>query len=353
MDHQPSLCVGPALEVARVERIALFRALHLGDLLCAVPALRALRERFPGAEITLIGLPWVRGLLDRYPYVDRFQEFPGYRGLEGLAWEPVRTESFLEEARRRRYDLALQMHGDGRVSNGFVAQLGARVSLGYRSEASGLPPKLDLELRWAEGEHEVQRWLRLVSVLGAMGTPRLEFPLAPRDWMEAERVATRAGIDLQKPMVGLHPGGKEPSKRWPAERFAQVADRLAGETEAQVVVTGSREELEIAHRAAALVRSGRARVVAGETSLGGLAALLARMRLLVTNDTGPSHLAAALGVPSVVIFGPTDPRRWAPLDSSSHRALWSGPGNPITHISVEQVVEESLALVERWAYPTC
>lgn len=352
MDSWPSLRVGPALEVGGVRRIALFRALHLGDFLCSVPALRALRERFPEAEIALIGLPWARSLLDRYPYVDRFLEFPGYRGLEGMTWDRARSLRFLVEARRRRYDLAIQMHGDGRVSNGFVAQLGARVSLGYRPEDPGRPRELDLELDWERSDHEIHRWLRLVSVLGAMGTAKLEWPLGPADWLELERVAGNAGIDLERPMIGLHPGGKDPAKRWPPERFAFVADVLASELDAQVIVTGGHEELQVAEQVAAEMRGGRAHLLAGQTSLGGLAALLAQLRLLVTNDTGPSHMAAALGTPSVVLFGPTDPARWAPLDAGRHRSLWSGRGNPISQISVERVVEESLALVERWAYLT-
>ncbi|MHB8991756.1 MAG: glycosyltransferase family 9 protein [Chloroflexota bacterium] len=352
MDRWPTIRVGPSLELSDVERIAVFRALHLGDFLCSVPSLRALKERFPDAEVTFIGLPWARAALDRYSCVDRFLEFPGYQGLEGVPWDRSRTEEFLEEAYRYGYDLAIQMHGDGRLSNGFVARLGARASLGYCPEDSADRQQLDLELPWSRDDHEIRRWLRLVNALGAMGTPRLEFPLAPGDWVEAERVARDCGIDLGRPMIGLHPGGRDVAKRWPAERFAQVADRLIRETEAQVVITGSREEMPIALRVAAALRATEARVVVGRTSLGALGALVAHMQLLLTNDTGPSHLAAALGTPSVVLFGPTDPKRWAPLDTRSHRVLWSGRGNPITAISVDRVVEESMALVERWAYLT-
>ncbi len=352
MDNWPTLRVGPAAEVGGVRKIALLRALHLGDFLCAVPAFRALRERFPGAEITVIGLPWSHSLVGRYPYLDRFLEFPGYQGLEEVTWDRDKSLRFLVEARRYQYDLAIQMHGDGRLSNGFVAQLGARVTLGYRSGDPSRRRELDLELKWDRTEHEVHRWLRLVNLLGAMGTPKLEFPLLQADWLELERVAGGAGIDLAKPVIGLHPGGKDPAKRWPAERFAFVADLLAERLGAQVIITGGHEELAAAERVAAEMRGGRAYVLAGETSLGGLAALLSQMQLLVTNDTGPSHIAAALGTPSVVLFGPTDPRRWAPLDTDRHRTIWSGRGNPISQIPVERVVEESLALVERWAYQT-
>ncbi|MGE5618063.1 MAG: glycosyltransferase family 9 protein [Sphingomonadaceae bacterium] len=352
MDLSAGLRGGPSLEVSGVERIAVFRALHLGDYLCSVPALRALKDRFPDAEVTLIGLRWTRDVLERYPCVDRFLEFPGYQGLEGVAWDRSRTEEFLAEAYRCRYDLAIQMHGDGRLSNGFVARLGARASLGYGPGDGMDRRQLDVELPWSRSDHEIRRWLRLVNVVGAIGAPELEFPLLPEDWMEAERVASECGIDLGRPVIGLHPGGRDAAKRWPPERFARVADRLAGESGAQVVITGTREELDIARRVAVALRAVDARVATGRTSIGAVAALVSRMQLLVTNDTGISHLAAALGVPSVVLFGPTDPNRWAPLDTRSHAAVWSGPGNPITAISVDQVVEAALAVVERWAFQT-
>lgn len=345
-DRWPVLREGSSLEMADVRRIAVFRALYLGDFLCIVPALRALKRRFPDSELTFIGLPWLQGTVERFGCIDRFLEFPGYRGLEGLFSDPKAIGRFLREARDYRYDLAIQMHGDGRISNGFVARLGARASLGYRPMGGACPKVLDLELEMDGDEHEVLRWLRLVDVLGATGSRELEFPLLPSDWAEAESVASGAGIDPGRSVVVLHPGAKEPARRWMPAGFSEVADRLAQELGAQVAITGSRDELAIAREVAEGMRV-RAHLVAGRTSLGGLAALLARVRLLVTNDTGPSHLAAALGVPSIVLFGPTEPARWAPLDVTKHRALWSGRGNPISLIPVKRVVEESLELVRR------
>jgi ADP-heptose:LPS heptosyltransferase len=335
------------LEVAGVERIVLFRALHLGDFLCSVPALRALRRRFPNAEITLIGLPWAREVVDRFPYVDAFVEFPGYRCLEGVDWSPARSWDFFQQSRSVGYDLAIQMHGDGSKSNGFVARLGARATLGYRPPQGGRLGLLDLELQMRPREHEIIRCLRLVEPLGAVGSTELEFRVTMADWLEIEAVAERLGLDLMGPVIGVHPGAKTPDKRWPVERFAATADRLATELGAQVVVTGSADELPLAQRVASSI-SAPAFIAAGETSIGGLAALLAAMKLLVTNDTGVSHLAAAVRTPSVVLFGPTDPARWAPLDGRRHRALAPGRGNLISSIPVKRVVEESLSLVERW-----
>src|SRR4051812_22244430 len=112
-------------------RIAIVRALYLGDLLCSIPALDALTRRFPAAEITLIGLPWARALTARLPAVERFAEFVGYPGLPEVPPDEHRTAAFLDAARQRRYDLAIQLHGSGEVTNDLVAALGAGATLGF------------------------------------------------------------------------------------------------------------------------------------------------------------------------------------------------------------------------------
>ncbi len=351
VDRWPVVRGGPWLELSRVERIVLLRALHLGDFLCSVPALRALRERFPKAEITLVGLPWARELVTRYSYVDVFLEFPGYRCLEGVGWSPARSWDFFQQARAAEYDLAIQMHGDGSKSNRFVAQLGAKATVGYRTPEETGRGLLDLELQMRPREHEIARCLRLVEALGAAGTPELEFRITLADWLEIEAVAEQTGLDLGRPMIAVHPGAKDPARRWPAERFAATASRLAPELGAQVVITGGAGEVPLAEQVASSVAAPTF-VLAGRTSIGGLAALLATQKLLVTNDTGVSHLAAAVRTPSVVLFGPTDPARWAPLDARRHRAVRPDEGDLVSAIPVDRVVDESLTLVERWVSQT-
>src|SRR5215216_2909145 len=152
----------PIPGAAPVQRIAVLRALFLGDLLCAVPAFRALRRRYPAAEITLIGLPWAEELVRRLPYIDRLLPFPGYPGIPEVEYCPERTAAFLSTARAYSYDLAIQMHGSGGISNGFVADLGARMSLGYRQ---GTDERLLMSLPYCPDEHEVVRWLRLIETL--------------------------------------------------------------------------------------------------------------------------------------------------------------------------------------------
>jgi ADP-heptose:LPS heptosyltransferase len=180
-----------ALPEGAVRRIAVFRALFLGDLLCATPAFRALRQRFPEAEIALIGLPWAQELVGRLPTIDRLLPFPGYPGLAEVPADESRTAAFLREARATPFDLALQMHGDGNVSNGFVAALGARVSLGYRR---GPDARLTGSLPWEPDEHETRRWTRLVAQVGARpDSARLDLPVSAAERARAGRVAGPAG----------------------------------------------------------------------------------------------------------------------------------------------------------------
>ena len=297
-------------------KIAVFRALQLGDLLCVVPALRALRAAHPRADIALIGLPWARGFAARFhSYVDEFIEFPGFPDMPERDCGPAEVREFLGEAQKRRFDLVLQMHGDGRFTNPLVSQMGATATAGFHVPGQPClnPARF---LAWQPREHEVARYLRLLEHLGirARGT-HLEFPLAEADRRECD------GFGLgDAPYAVVHPGSQLASRRWPARRFAEVADALvAGGM--RVVLTGTGAEIPLVRETKALMAQP-ALELAGRTTLGALAALLSRARLLVSNDTGLSHIAAALQTPSVIVACGSDPQRWAPLNRALHRVLW-------------------------------
>lgn len=309
--------------------VAVFRALQLGDLLCMVPTLRALRAAFPQQEIALIGLPWARDFAARFAcYVDRFLEFPGHPALPERRDPQGRLEAFFEAARERRFDLALQLHGSGQVTNPLVAQLGAREMAGFAVPGERAP--LGLYVDWRDREHEIERGLRLLSALGIADRGReLEFPLRDEDMDELDRIERRFGFDAAN-AVCVHAGAQLASRRWPPQRFAAVADALADEG-LQVLLTGTAAEAPLAARVATAMRQ-RVVSLAGATSLGGIAALVAAARMVVCNDTGISHLAAAFGTPSVVVCSGADPARWAPLDRERHRVLWQDtPCRPCAH----------------------
>jgi ADP-heptose:LPS heptosyltransferase len=303
-----------------IQRIAVFRSLQLGDLLVAVPALRALRARFPHAEITLIGLSWAREFAQRFQhYIDRFVEFVGYPGIDELPVDTQRLAQFLVVQRQYRYDLAIQMHGSGRTSNPFVYALGARMTVGYYEGAR--PEILTLGAPYPHDQHEIYRNLGLISLLGTIkpADPHLEYPLLEKDREEAA-VLLHPLSDTRHPWIGIHPGSRPPARRWPAEYFAIVADALSQHLGAQVVLTGGPGEEAIVQAVLERMQMPALNLV-GQTSLGGLAALISELDLFISNDTGPAHLAHALDCPSITLFGPADFQRWAPLDQIVHAAV--------------------------------
>jgi len=336
----PSRQPRASLDNLAPRRVLVLRALKLGDMLCAVPALRALRAALPRAEIVLVGLPWARELVQRFPaYLDGFRALPGYPGLPEQPVDVAAVPPFLAALQAERFDLAIQLHGSGGVTNPLTALFGARRLAGFCAPG-GWCPDPDLFLPWPDRGLEVRRLLELTSFLGA---PRrgehLEFPVPARD---EEALRRALGPEELRPgeYVCVHPGASVPQRRWPVERFAAVAAVLARRG-LRVVLTGTAAEAELTAAVARPLRH-RGLDLAGRTDLGAAAALLRGARLLVCNDTGVSHLADALGVPSVVLSTGDNPQRWAPVDGRRHRVFC--PAQDVGPDDVLADAEELLAL---------
>ena len=315
-----------ALHTAR--HILVFRALVLGDWLCATPALRSLRAAAPHARIVLCGLPWTAELATRLSTVDEFLPFPGHPGLPERTPEPGAFERFVDAVRGRRFDLALQIHGSGGIVNPLITSLRARRTAGFA--LSGTEKGLDLALPWPTHGTEIERCLALTDALGAprVGT-HIDFPLFEADHREATRLLASAGVDGR--YVLMHPGSQLPSRRWPPERFAAVADALASRGLA-VVLTGTAAEAPLAAAVRAACRRPPVDLVGRTASLWALGALVESASLVVANDTGLSHIAAALRTPSVIVASGSDVPRWAPLDRRLHRVHWHAtPCRPCAH----------------------
>ncbi|HSL76446.1 MAG TPA: glycosyltransferase family 9 protein [Candidatus Limnocylindrales bacterium] len=322
-------------------RIALIRALALGDMLCAVPTFRALRARFPDAHIALIGLPWAQELVRRFPaYLDELIEFPGFPGIPEVPVDPRRTTAFLAAMQERRFDLVVQLQGNGLVINEFAALLAARRLAGFvpHGIAGGAPhgtPRDDPADVWvpypATG-HEIDRLLTLTTALEAAGDDHLEFPVMAADRDDAEHLLTAAGI-AGRPFAVIHAGGSRPDRRWPAQRFAEVADTLASDG-LGILLTGTVGEADVTAAVARTMHAGAADL-AGRTSLGALAGLVEAAHIVVTNDTGVSHLAAAIGSDSVAVFSASDPARWAPRGAGRHVIVGTGvPDGEVGRVDV-------------------
>jgi ADP-heptose:LPS heptosyltransferase len=262
----------------------MLRALGLGDLLMAVPALRALARAFPDHERVLLApatlAPVVTLVGDA---VDTLVHTAGAQALPGR----------LPDDAPDRPSVAANLHGRGPQSTALLRTLAPRRLIAFGVQA-----------RWRDDEHETARWCRLLSAAGIPSDPGeidIDAPAAP---------SPAPGATV------IHPGASAAARRWPADRWVAVARALGG----RVVVTAGPGEKPLARAVAD--RSG-AEVFAG--NLGALAALVAGASRVLCADTGVAHLATALGTPSVVLFGPTSPAHWGPPpDRPRHRVLWAG-----------------------------
>lgn len=318
----------PVLQRSAVERLLVFRALHLGDMLCAVPALRALRAALPSAHITLVGLPWAEQFAARYwRYIDAFVPFPGHPSLPEQPADARALAAFLSAMAAQDVTLALQLHGSGEVSNGIVAAMHARVTVGFCAAGKTAPARVHAVPYPLDGP-EPLRLLQLITALGMRSQGSyLEFPLLQRDWDELRNSGLASGLFAGR-YACIHPGARDREKCWPVRCFAELADFLAIEYGLTIVLTGSEGERDLTGAVASCMKTP-ALDTAGPISIGAMAALMSGARVLVCNDTGVSHIAAGLGLPSVVIFSKADMKRWAPVNTARHRCLWDPAGEQV------------------------
>ena len=293
--------VGPVLaKFDGVHRIAVLRGGGLGDLMFAMPAVDALAAAYPQAEITLLGTPLHAALLDGRPgSVHRVEVLPPAPGVHQGPEDREALESFYAAMRARKFNLAVQLHGGGRNSNPFLLNLGAEHTVGTRT-----PDAVHLErtIPYVYYQHEVFRALEAAGLAGAAPVslePQLQ--VLP-DEEEKAAAYLLPGRDL----VTLHPGATDPRRRWPASAFASVAVRAAADG-CRVLVVGDAGDRALAERIVALALSEAGAgadigSVAGELGIGTLAALLKASAVTVGNDSGPRHLAQAVGTPTVGIY---------------------------------------------------
>jgi ADP-heptose:LPS heptosyltransferase len=296
--------------------VLVLRALGLGDLLTAVPALRGLRSAYPDHRLVLAAPAPLRELAMLTAAVDDL------RPISQLGPLPWREPSPA---------VAVNLHGRGPQSTVALRALQPAVLISHGHRGPD----------WDDDLHEVHRWCRL-----------LEYFNIPTD--PADLALSRPQESSPTPgAVVVHPGCAFTARRWPAERYAAVARRLTGRGQ-RVVVTGSTAERSLAAQVAAAAHLPDDAVLAGRTTLSQLAALVAEAALVICGDTGIAHLATAYGTPSVVLFGPVSPRQWGPPpDRPQHVALWAGttgdtfadrPDPGLLHITTADVIAATARL---------
>jgi len=356
--------------------ILLIRPDHLGDLLFTTPALRALREAFPQARITGLVGPWAEAVVADNPCLDEIMlcPFPGFtRQPKKSVIEPYTVLwRYARLLREKEFDLAVVLRFDhwwGALL-AYLARIPRRV--GY--DIAEVKPFLTEAVPYVPGRHEVEQNLALVeAVSGEPPWPRLlepwpgfplEFPLSAEDREFAARYLAEQGVRDGDPLVCIHPGAGARVKLWRNEGWVRVADALVEKHGVKVVLTGSAGEAALV-QAIAEGMAGQPLVAAGQTTLGQLAALMAHCRLVLGVDSGPLHLAVAVGAPTVHLYGPVDSRTFGPWgDPARHVVLTSGrdciPCNRLDYradewedhrcvwdISEAQVAEAAGRLLER------
>jgi len=282
-------------------RLLVVRLGSLGDLVHALPAVTALHRAFPAAEIDWLVEAPHREFLSLVPFLHAIVVV---RDRSASAWLAARRE-----LRPRRYDVAIDFQG--LLKSAALARLsGATRVVGFDRAALREPmaaPLYTERVATGEGRHVIQKNLGLAAALGA-ATDRIEFPLSEVRSVRISDFLARA----PRPFALLNPGAAWPNKRWPPERFAHVARELVARHGLASVVLWGPGEADLAASVAAA--SGGAATVAPETGLADLVALARAASLMISGDTGPTHIAAAVGVPIVSLFGPTTPVRNGPWD---------------------------------------
>lgn len=301
-----------------VKSIVIFRALKLGDMLCSVPAIRSVKRKYPNASISLISTPQMSFFANRFSnYIDEFIPFCGFPGLPEVPFEPRNVVSFVQMVQERNFDLAIQMQGDGNLSNPLISLFNAKKAVGTYHEGT-FCPNPDTFVPFNSEKHEIHRCLLALEGIDLREkSDKLEFPLHERDFQQLSEY----GLLLEEDYICIHPGASCESKRWSKSHFAFIADMLV-ESGYKVIFTGSSFESELVDDIRKEMRFESFDSASLDLDLGALGALIKKSRGLICNDTGVSHLASALETPSLVIFLETNPKRWAPMNSERHRSFF-------------------------------
>ena len=334
------------MRLGDVRRILVLNRNHIGDCLLTTPMLRSLKRRFPRAHLSVSVPATNQDLLITNPHVDEIVIRPKLSSWGAKC-------RFAIEMRRQQYDLIISLQEKSLFYAWatFYAALFNR----HRPVTAGLDhPRTRRRYQHSipvrPGRHEVYKYLDIAE---ALGCPRernavleLDPPSEARE--RVERFLAEHDVDADARFIGINPGGTKPEKRWPVERFAEVGNRLHEDLGLRVMIFGGPCDQEMA---ASIQRRllHQPVVAAGRSSLGDTAALMERCRLLVTGDTGPMHMAVALAVPVVAMFGPTDPTKFAPFTKNRvvlrHETPCAACQLPCLHtISADECVEAALKL---------
>lgn len=341
-------------------RILLIKLSALGDVVQTLPTLEALRAAYPKAEIAWLVEEAAAPLLSRHPALDnvliarRQTWLRAARTRRGLATAWQEGRRLVQTLRRQPFDAVLDLQGLFKSAFWtWLARSPRKIGFAGSRECSSLA-LTDRLPPYDPDEHAVRRYLRLAEHLGAAAAPsRFRLALPPAAGQDLAPLWTASN----GPLLVLHPGTRWPSKHWPPQLWAQLADVLQQARRARIVVTGSAADRPLIAQIRAQMH-GEAIDLSGRTDLAALARLFFQADAAVTTDTGPMHLAAAVGTPVAAVFGPTAPWRTGPY-GRQHRVVRTGVAcspcrerncpKPVclTELPVEMVLTAALALLDQ------
>ncbi len=298
------------------KKILIVRLDRIGDVMLSTPAISAVRKAFPGSHIAVMVSPYASPIIEGNPSVDEVIIYDKKGNEKGLSGN-VRFAAVLG---RKKFDLAIVLHPTARTHIAlFLAGIPVRV--GYDKKYGFLLTKRLPHTKQSGLKHEIDYTLDVLRLAGIEPSGRtLYMPIKKESELTAERIFTAAGIKKDDVVVALNPGASCPSKRWKAENFAKAAKAIIEKTAAKIVVVSGASDKACGDKTAALIGPGCLNL-SGKTDISELASVLKRADVFISNDSGPVHIACALGTPVVAIFGRSDaglsPRRWGP---TGHRS---------------------------------
>ncbi|UCD55402.1 MAG: lipopolysaccharide heptosyltransferase II [Candidatus Omnitrophota bacterium] len=303
-------------EPQTVQRILLTRTDRIGDVVLSTPAIKAIRDKFPASYIAFMVRPYAKDIVDGNPYLDEVIIYDKYGKQKSL----FSTVKFALELRKKKFDRAFMLHPTNRVHLiSYLAGIPERI--GYDRKSAIFLTKKIPHLKHTGKKHELKYTLDLLSSAGIeTRSQELFVPVREKNIEKIEKILAEYHVGKGVFLVAVNPGASSASKRWPAKNFASVCDNLAKKYKARILIVSDNKNAEFAE---ALAKGMKYEPVnlAGRTTVGELAAMLSKCRLFISNDSGPVHIACAVGVPVISIFGRKNPglspKRWGPTGEKS------------------------------------
>lgn len=302
-----------------IKRILIVNVNWIGDVLFSTPAIRALRQAYPGAYIACMVVPRCREVLELNPHLDEliiYDEKREYKGLTGKL-------RLIAALKARRFDIVFLFHRSlTRTLMVALSRIKERVGIYNPKRGFLLTEKVAPS---GDGIHKVEQFLKIVRTKDAVGSSKnMELFIGKEDETFAEEYLISQGIKKDRLLVILNPGGNWDLKRWPAVNFAKLGDGLVDMFGARILITGAEKDVELGEKIYSIMKH-KPVVSCGDTTIRQLAAFMKRSNLVIANDSGPMHIAVSQSAPTIALFGPTDPKVTGPYGEGRYLVIQKAP----------------------------